>query len=128
MAKPKHPGEPQLELLPGGGGEQGGRDERGATRRHVTPSSSRRAVPRASPPRFGAQEELFPRRLSVAELDPYQRVGTRTGVQRLFRVQWDDERRPHLVFVDRHGTYCEEHGTDCPAVRAVADAPPHRER
>lgn len=116
MLNPKHPREPQLELLPGGQGN----DERGGMRRRPTPPSPRRAAPRGSPPQFAPQEELFPRRLSVAELDPHQRVGARTGVQRLFRVQWDDERRPHLVFVDRHGTYCEEHGTDCPAVRAVA--------
>jgi hypothetical protein len=26
--------------------------------------------------------------------------------------------RPHLVFLDRHGWYCE-HGRDCPAVKQV---------
>lgn len=53
----------------------------------------------------------------VRELDPLTRCGTGTSVQRLFRV---DERidgavRPHLVFFDRHGWYCD-HGRDCPAV------------
>lgn len=113
--------DPQLDLL-GGGGD-------GAHKARRTPSASRQAV-RKSPPRFGEQEELFPRALHVDELDPRQRLGTHTGVQRLFRVRWDDERRGHLVFVDRHGTYCEEHGATCPAVRAVsgrASEPPARQ-
>lgn len=108
MSKPH---DPQLELL---GGLAGGN----ANARR-TPASARKAV-RKPPLRFGEQEELFPRTLHVDELDPHQRLGAHTGVQRLFRVRWDDERRGHLVFVDRHGTYCEEHGATCPAVRAVA--------
>jgi hypothetical protein len=53
----------------------------------------------------------------VRELDPLSKCGIGTSVQRLFRV---DERvdgvvRPHLVFFDRHGWYCD-HGRDCPAV------------
>jgi hypothetical protein len=112
-------GDPQLELLDGGAGRSDGTRQGG--NRRQTPSAARAAVRRRSPPRFGPQEELFPRALSVAELDPRERLGARTAVRRLFRVQWDDERRPHLVFVDRHGTYCEEHGPDCPAVRAVAE-------
>jgi hypothetical protein len=53
----------------------------------------------------------------VRELDPVQKCGAGTSVQRMFRV---DEAsggvvRPHLVFFDRHGLYCE-HGRDCPAV------------
>jgi hypothetical protein len=53
----------------------------------------------------------------VRELDPLSKCGSGTAVQRLFRV---DERidgvvRPHLVFFDRHGWYCD-HGRDCPAV------------
>ena len=110
--------QPQLDLL----GSLAG----GAPNARRTPSASRKAI-RKAPPRFGEQEELFPRTLHVDELDPRQRLGTHTGVQRLFRVRWDDERRGHLVFVDRHGIYCEEHGTSCPAVRAITDrlpAPP----
>ena len=106
-----NPRDPQLDLL----GTLAG----GAANARRTPPGSRKAV-RKAPPRFGEQEELFPRALHVDELDPRQRLGTHTGVQRLFRVRWDDERRGHLVFVDRHGTYCEEHGAACPAVRAVA--------
>ena len=53
----------------------------------------------------------------VRELDPLSKCGNGTSVQKLFRV---DERidgvvRPHLVFFDRHGWYCD-HGRDCPAV------------
>ena len=53
----------------------------------------------------------------VRELDPLSKCGNGTSVQKLFRI---DERvdgvvRPHLVFFDRHGWYCE-HGRDCPAV------------
>ena len=111
----KSPRDPQLDLL----GTLGD----AAARARPTPSSSRKAV-RKPAPRFGEQEELFPRALHVDELDPRQRLGTHTGVQRLYRVRWDDERRGHLVFVDRHGTYCEEHGASCPAVRAVANRLP----
>lgn len=53
----------------------------------------------------------------VRELDPVSKCGNGTSVQKLFRV---DERidgivRPHLVFFDRHGWYCD-HGRECPAV------------
>jgi hypothetical protein len=53
----------------------------------------------------------------VRELDPLSKCGHGTSVQKLFRV---DERvdgvvRPHLVFLDRHGWYCD-HGRECPAV------------
>lgn len=53
----------------------------------------------------------------VRELDPAQRCGTGTSVQRLFRIDEsiDGAIKPHLVFFDRHGWYCE-HGRDCPAV------------
>lgn len=42
-------------------------------------------------------------------------------MEQLFRVDeiaHDDRRTVHLVFLDRHGWYCE-HGTSCPAVREV---------
>ena len=53
----------------------------------------------------------------VRELDPVAKCGPATSVERLYRI---DERTPgtvrtHLVFLDRHGWYCE-HGADCPAV------------
>ena len=53
----------------------------------------------------------------VRELDPTQKCGAGTSVQRLFRIDEsiDGVIKPHLVFLDRHGWYCE-HGRDCPAV------------
>ena len=54
----------------------------------------------------------------VRELDPVAKCGAGTSVQRLFRIdeRADDGVRAHLVFLDRHGWYCE-HGRDCPAVK-----------
>jgi hypothetical protein len=40
----------------------------------------------------------------------------------VFRVRWGTEPRPHLVFHDRHGWYCEEHGRGCDAVEAARGA------
>lgn len=59
----------------------------------------------------------------VRELDPAAKCGPATSVERLYRI---DERtsgtvRTHLVFLDRHGWYCE-HGADCPAVAQVRRA------
>ena len=53
----------------------------------------------------------------VQPLDPLARCGPRTSVQALYRVDEmvDGKPRPHLVFLDRHGWYCE-HGRNCPAV------------
>ena len=59
--------------------------------------------------------------MKVRELDPRSVCGRRTTVEQLFRVDeiaHDDRRTVHLVFLDRHGWYCE-HGTSCPAVREV---------
>ena len=55
----------------------------------------------------------------VRALDPQRKCGLGTSVQRLYRVNEesaDGQVRPHLVFLDKHGWYCE-HGRDCPAVR-----------
>jgi hypothetical protein len=62
----------------------------------------------------------------VVDLDPFERCGRGTSVQRLIRVDEiiDHERETHLVFFDRHGWYCE-HGTTCPA---VGHARKHAER
>ena len=56
----------------------------------------------------------------VRELDPVAKCGAGTSVQRLFRIDEHSDGlvRPHLVFLDRHGWYCE-HGRDCPAVSKV---------
>ena len=55
--------------------------------------------------------------IRVVDLDPFEKCGRGTTVQRLIRVdeRIDDEREAHLVFFDRHGWYCE-HGRTCPAV------------
>lgn len=55
----------------------------------------------------------------VTPLDPQKKCGTGTSVQQLFRISEDTPdgiMRSHLVFLDRHGWYCE-HGRDCPAVQ-----------
>lgn len=54
----------------------------------------------------------------VRELDPQRKCGAGTSVERLYRVdEWKEDGavRLHLVFLDRHGWYCE-HGRNCPAV------------
>ena len=53
----------------------------------------------------------------IHELDPLAKCGRGTSVQRLIRVDEviDHAREAHLVFLDRHGWYCE-HGPTCPAV------------
>jgi hypothetical protein len=81
---------------------------RGATRK--TP------VTRGKRPRKSAPPAAVYR---VRALDPQKKCGLGTSVQRLYRVNEesaDGEVRPHLVFFDKHGWYCE-HGRDCPAVR-----------
>jgi len=55
----------------------------------------------------------------VTPLDPQKKCGAGTSVQQLFRISEesaDGMLRSHLVFLDRHGWYCE-HGRECPAVR-----------
>jgi hypothetical protein len=58
--------------------------------------------------------------MKVRELSPRALCGPRTTVIQLFRVEEkaDGVERTHLVFLDRHGWYCE-HGPGCPAVGAV---------
>jgi hypothetical protein len=53
----------------------------------------------------------------IKGLDPLAKCGPSTTVRALYRVDEsvDGAARPHLVFLDRHGWYCE-HGRDCPAV------------
>jgi hypothetical protein len=53
----------------------------------------------------------------VRELDPHDKCGPGTTVQQLYRVDESNNgaSRVHLVFLDRHGWYCE-HNRDCPAV------------
>jgi hypothetical protein len=62
----------------------------------------------------------------IVDLDPVEKCGRGTMVQRLIRVDEliDDARLTHLVFFDRHGWYCE-HGRTC---LAVEHARKHAER
>ena len=73
----------------------------------------RRIVAKSAPPPVAS--------FLVRELDPHTKCGPGTSVQRLFRIDEktsDGVVRPHLVFFDRHGWYCE-HGRSCPAVTDV---------
>ena len=56
----------------------------------------------------------------IRELDPRDKCGPNTSVQRLFRVdaRADGLQHVHLVFLDRHGLYCE-HGPACFVVSEV---------
>ena len=60
------------------------------------------------------------RAVRIAERDPCQICGKGTSVERIFRVEEKTEKTKniHLVFLDRHGWYCE-HGAQCPAVADV---------
>lgn len=103
---PRRPPPDQLSLLG---------DDAAMRRPRATPSHRSRK-PRG--PRFGEQFELFPAKVDVEALDPRRQLGPRTRVSRLWRVTIGGG-EPHLVFRDRHGTYCEAHGVDCRAVRVV---------
>jgi len=65
------------------------------------------------------QGELFATPLHVEPLDPRKVLGASTRVEALWRVRIGDGGGAHLIFRDRHGTYCEEHGRTCRAVRFV---------
>jgi len=56
-------------------------------------------------------------RFVITPLDPLRKCGAGTSVQRLYLVREtvEGKTRFHLVFLDRHGWYCE-HGRTCPAV------------
>lgn len=94
------------------------------------PLVSPRAMPRATPSRPSAapsmdgtpQMELFPVVPVVERLDARTLVGPRTGVEHLVRVRWQPEPGPHLVFHDRHGWYCQEHGPTCRAVAVARES------
>lgn len=87
-------------------------------RGRVGKSATKKAGRRKHAP-SGAHKEAKPV-FKIRELDPVAKCGSGTSVQRLFRIDEhaDGEVRAHLVFLDRHGWYCE-HGRDCPAVKQV---------
>lgn len=62
------------------------------------------------------QFDLFPVKPLIERLDARAIVGPRSAVEHLVRVRYRPNDAPHLVFHDRHGWYCEEHGPACRAV------------
>jgi hypothetical protein len=67
-----------------------------------------------------SQTELFSAPVVVESLDPTAMLGAATRVRGLWRVRIGNEGGTHLVFDDRHGRYCDEHGRAC---RAIAHVP-----
>ena len=67
------------------------------------------------------QLDLFPVAPVIDILDPQAVVGVRTGVEHLVRVRPRANDAPHLVYHDRHGWYCEQHGPQCAAVKLARD-------
>ena len=67
--------------------------------------------------------DVIPRVVRIRPLDPQEKCGAGTSVERLYRVDETvgSARIAHLVFFDRHGLYCE-HGRSCPAVDDVRRA------
>lgn len=80
-----------------------------------------KAKSKAAEPLFLPQLDLFPVKPSVEPLDARAIVGPRSAVEHLVRVRMRPNDAPHLIFHDRHGWYCEEHGADCHAVRLARD-------
>ena len=71
--------------------------------------------------RVDDQLEFFPVIPTITELDPRAVLGASTRVTGVWRVEFPGERRAHLVYHDRHGWYCEEHGATCRAVARVRE-------
>ena len=67
------------------------------------------------------QFDLFPMKPLVEPLDARTIVGPRSAVEHLVRVRMRPNDVPHLVFHDRHGWYCEEHGPACHAVELARE-------
>ena len=65
------------------------------------------------------QLEFFPIPVTVTRLRARAVLGAATRVQGIWKVEYPGERRPHLVYHDRHGWYCEEHGPGCRSVTRV---------
>jgi hypothetical protein len=73
----------------------------------------------APAPPGARQLDLFDRPPTVVVLDPRVHIGDQSRVRALYRVDFAIPPSTHLVFDDRHGCYCSQHGRDCPAVDAV---------
>jgi len=96
-----------------------------AVRRVVKPAVKRAAVKRAvkkatkgTRKAAAAPAKREPQvHVRIRELDPVEKCGPGTSVERLIRVDEIVDRviQAHLVFLDHHGWYCE-HGQSCKAV------------
>lgn len=73
------------------------------------------------------QLDLFPEKPEVVRMNPRAIAGQRTAVVEIVKVRMRSNEAPHLIFNDRHGWYCETHGTQCAAIslakQAVVEAP-----
>lgn len=67
------------------------------------------------------QLDLFDRPPVVTRLDPRVHIGDQSRVHGLYRVDFAIPPSTHLVFDDRHGWYCSQHGRDCLAVTIARD-------
>ena len=65
------------------------------------------------------QLEFFPIAVAITRLKARAVLGAATRVHGVWKVEYPGERRPHLVYHDRHGWYCEEHGPGCRSVTRV---------
>ncbi len=91
---------------------------------------SMRAIPRNAKGRRPAPTPATRRpNVEVRELDPLRKCGPGTTVELMFRVieRADGGAVNHLVFLDRHGWYCE-HGRTCRAVALARGAGGGRRR
>ena len=66
-----------------------------------------------------SQFDLFPERVTVETIDARSAAGERSQVKAIFLVQFERKPGKHQVFHDRHGWYCADHGSKCPAVEAA---------
>lgn len=62
------------------------------------------------------QFDMFPEKPEVERLNPRAVAGEKTSVLDIVRVRMRSTEAPHLIFHDRHGWYCEAHGSECGAV------------
>lgn len=69
-----------------------------------------------------SQLDFFPEKPEVVRLNPKAVAGQRTAVVEIVRVRMRSNEAPHLIFNDRHGWYCETHGTQCAAISLARNA------
>lgn len=62
--------------------------------------------------------DMFP---DPVRVEPLAQPGRGTTVRGKYRVDMGRRGGTHVVYDDRHGVYCEEHGRECAAVGALAE-------